>query len=44
MEIKKIGTTVYCVAKSFKGREHIGARLLPAKIQEYQNIGGIVYP
>ena len=44
MKVYKIGTTVYIVAKSFKDREHIGARVLPAKIAGYQNIDHKIYP
>lgn len=42
--MNKIGTQVYLIAKAFKGKAHIGARLIPAKIAGYQNIGGEILP
>lgn len=42
--MKKIGTITYLLAKSFKGKEYLGACLIPAKIVGYQNIGGKILP
>lgn len=41
--MKKIGTTCYIVSKAWKQKEHLGAKVLAAKIIGYQNLNHKIY-